>query len=248
MRIVVVEDEENMRVSLVKMIQSINPEYKVVGAANNGNEGVNLISLLLPDLVLTDIRMPQMDGLEMIQVLNQKNIKVHFVIISAYSDFEYAQKAIRLGVGDYLLKPVSYNDLERTLLVLSDSKISRKLKFTHIEELYPVPENANPIVKEAISYIKDNYSKPICMKDIAEKYNITYEYFSRIFSTDMHIGFTAFLKEFRMNTAQQLLISSDYMIQDIASMVGYDNINYFCKVFKETTGYTPTTYARVAKN
>lgn len=248
MRIVVIEDEENMCNSLVRMIRSINPEYKVVGTALNGEDGAAVIEKTMPDVVFTDIRMPRVDGLEMIRLLNQKQIRTHYVIISAYSDFEYAQKAIRLGAGDYLLKPIAYEDVERTLLVLSDNKITRKVKYALIDEMYPVPENANPIVQEAIRYIHENYSRQISMKDISDSYNVTYEYFSRIFSADMGIGFTGYLKEFRINTAQQLLKDGKYRIQDIANMVGYENINYFCKVFKDTTGYTPTVYARLVKN
>lgn len=104
MRVIVVEDDEGSLNGLVRLLESIDPSIKVVGKAGNGKEGLELIEKRIPDVVITDIKMPVMDGLEMIRNLYEKQWKKsHFIIISSYSDFEYARQALRYQVTDYLL-------------------------------------------------------------------------------------------------------------------------------------------------
>lgn len=116
MRIVVVEDEYRVRNGIIKLINKIKPQYEIAGEAENGLQGMEIIMAQKPDLVIVDIKMPMMDGIEMLTQLKEKGVKHKTVILSGYSDFEYAQKAIKLGVCEYLLKPVTADDLEQTLL------------------------------------------------------------------------------------------------------------------------------------
>lgn len=115
MRIVVVEDEDRIREGIIKLLNKISPFYEVVGEAEDGLAGLERISELKPDLVITDIKMPEMGGIEMLMQLKERGIKHRSVILSGYSDFEYAQKAIKTGVCEYLLKPVTAKDLEQVL-------------------------------------------------------------------------------------------------------------------------------------
>lgn len=110
MRILIVEDEVKIRRGLASLILR-ETDHEIVGEAKNGREGLEQILLVNPDLVITDIRMPEMDGLAMIEALNEQQIQVHCVILSGYSEFEYAKKAIRFGVDDYLLKPLAPEDI-----------------------------------------------------------------------------------------------------------------------------------------
>ncbi|HEX3046083.1 MAG TPA: response regulator [Bacillota bacterium] len=118
MRIVVVEDGAKIRRGIIQLIQKINPEYKIVGEAANGADGLKIITDLKPDLVIADIRMPELNGLEMLQQLKSQGLKHKTVIISAYSDFSFAQQAISIGVSDYLLKPVTAEKLEKALAAI----------------------------------------------------------------------------------------------------------------------------------
>ena len=106
MRIVVVEDEAPIREGMAKLLSKINPEYELVGKAADGEAGYQLIRELNPDLVIMDIRMPKMDGIAMMKKLREENIKCKAIILSAYSEFQYAQKAIELKADSYLLKPI----------------------------------------------------------------------------------------------------------------------------------------------
>lgn len=114
MRILIVEDEIKIRTGMSRLITS-HTQHTVVGEAKNGAEGLELIERLRPELVISDIRMPVMDGLEMLKEVQKRGIRSHFVILSGYSEFEYAQKAIRYGVDDYLLKPLAPEDVTEIL-------------------------------------------------------------------------------------------------------------------------------------
>lgn len=115
MRIVIVEDEAQIRTGLSRLVERISKSYHVVGCAANGIQGLSCIKAQYPDVVLTDVRMPEMDGLEMIGALTAAGIQTKYIILSAYSEFEYAKKAMSYGVSEYLLKPVSISELSQSL-------------------------------------------------------------------------------------------------------------------------------------
>lgn len=110
MRILIVEDEIRIRKGIAKLIQH-HTKHTVIGEARNGEEGMEMVRLHQPDLVITDIRMPQMDGLEMIRRLREEDGAWRFVILSGYSEFEYAKQALRYGAEDYLIKPLAPEDV-----------------------------------------------------------------------------------------------------------------------------------------
>lgn len=111
MRVVIVEDEIRIREGLIRLLGKINRDIEVVGVAENGIEGLETIQRLQPDLVITDIRMPRMEGLEMLQLLHAQHLYFKTIVLSAYSEFAYAQQAIKLGVCEYLIKPIAAEEL-----------------------------------------------------------------------------------------------------------------------------------------
>lgn len=134
MRIVIVEDEVKIREGMGKLIES-QTDHMVLGEAANGEEGLEMILRFKPDLVITDIRMPKMDGLEMIRELYSRNIPVHTVILSGYSEFEYAKRAIQYGVDDYLLKPLAADDIQK-MLVTIEQRIKKEQLTNGTPELH----------------------------------------------------------------------------------------------------------------
>ena len=115
MRIVIVEDEAAIREGMVKLLHQINPQYEVVGKAVDGQSGYELIRSVRPDLIIVDIRMPDMNGLAMIRKLQEEQVRCKVLVISAYSEFEYAREAIELGIINYLLKPLKISELKKAL-------------------------------------------------------------------------------------------------------------------------------------
>lgn len=130
MRVVIVEDEEIIRNGLIKLLGKINKDVEIVGSAEDGEVGLEIIEKVRPDLVITDIRMPKMDGIEMLGSVAKMGITHKTIVLSAYSEFEYAQKAIKLGVSEYILKPISIQEIAQSL-----KKITNQLNYEQNNKL-----------------------------------------------------------------------------------------------------------------
>lgn len=115
MKVLIVEDEFRIREGLEKLTARLSSDYEIVGTAENGVQGLEMIRTAHPDIVITDIRMPEMDGLEMITKAVEEKLPVKVIVLSAYSEFDYARRAMKLGVTEYLLKPLSYNDFSQAM-------------------------------------------------------------------------------------------------------------------------------------
>ncbi|MDP4181068.1 MAG: response regulator [Bacillota bacterium] len=165
MRIVVVEDEDRIRNGIVRLINNMSSGYEVIGEAENGLTGLELIAFHKPDLVIVDIKMHEMDGIEMLTLLKESGVKHKTVILSGYSDFDYAQKAIKLGVCEYLLKPITASDLEQTLknieneIAMEKALVSRQPNvlntLEHIFQNLVLGENAG--YEELFEYLHKTY-------------------------------------------------------------------------------------------
>ncbi|HHV12927.1 MAG TPA: response regulator [Clostridiales bacterium] len=119
-RLLIAEDDSTIRRGLVKIIEEMNLSIENILEAENGQSALALCENFFPHIIITDIKMPLMDGLEFIGMLQQEQAGLSFIIISGYNDFEYAKKAIRYGVKDYLLKPIEKNELRTTLLRITE--------------------------------------------------------------------------------------------------------------------------------
>lgn len=243
MRILVVEDEERSLDGLSRLIESIGPQFKVVGRASNGEKGLQLIEELWPDVVFTDICMPGMDGFQLIHEAEKRGFSgCSFVLISAHSDFSYVRQAFRFGVVDYILKPVSYEEIEKVLFRLDKIVPDNPFSQGHVDERYSLPENASPIVRSAVEMIRKNYASPLSLNDISSKLGVSIEHFSQTFSKQMSITFTSYLKNYRIDVAKRLLLEKRWKMQDIAAMTGYQNPKYFSRVFRDVTGMSPSEF------
>lgn len=131
MRIILVEDEPKTREGIINIIQK-HTGHKIISVAENGEEGIRALEKEQPDLIISDIRMPGMNGLEMLQKMREKGFDTGVIFISGYSEFEYAQQALKLHAMDYVLKPV---DVENFLQVLQN--VENKLKEKKTEQISP---------------------------------------------------------------------------------------------------------------
>ncbi len=243
MRIVVVEDEARSRDGLARLIESIDPRFRVVGRAANGMEGLDMLRRLWPDAVFTDIRMPDMDGFEMIRAADELGFtNCAFVLVSAHSDFSYVRQALRHGVVDYILKPVTYEEIEKVLFRLMNIAPASPFARGCIDEQHPLPENASPLVRAAIDMIHKGYASALSLDDVASRLGVSCEYFSQLFSKQMSIPFTSYLKSYRVDVAKGLLLEHRWKTQDIAAMTGYQNAKYFSRVFRDVTGMSPSEF------
>ncbi|MCF0134121.1 MAG: response regulator [Blautia sp.] len=243
MRIVVAENEQRARDGICRLICSIEGNYEVVAQASNGETALELIEQLAPDVVFTDIRMPYMDGIELIEAVRERRIKTEFAVISAHADFQLAQKCISLDVTEYILKPVTKGEMEKVLLRL-DARIKG-------QNVYPKRENeslrqdypeAHPMVLRALDIIEKEYNGRINQSDLAETLGISPQYFSYIFSKYIGEGFAAFLKKYRIRQALKIMDDGEEDMTVVAYQVGFSDVKYFYKVFREVTGKNISEY------
>ena len=236
MKIVVIEDEIHSRLGLYELIQSFGEPYKLVGEASDGYEGLRMIKELSPDVVITDIRMPKVDGLKMISDIRSCNSDVRFVILSGYADFEYAKQGIVLGIEDYLLKPITPRILRETL----DRIYQKSLK----PEQPPIPESpvCSPVVRSITEDIQKNYAQKLSLDGYAERFKMTPEHISRLFAKELGVTFSTYLTDMRMEKAKELLLNKNLKSYEIACMVGYNDAQYFCRAFKKAEGISTKEY------
>lgn len=243
-KVLIVEDENLIRKKLLHFIDYDALGMVVVADGSNGLEGVDLIKKYQPDIVLADINMPEKDGLDMIkETLDYDYIAI---IISGYDYFSYAQRALKYGVTDYLLKPISLDDLKEALINAREiiykkrNVISQK---TDLEKAVDI--SLNPLIKdstvlEMIDYIKNNYEEKISISDLSKDLAYSESMLNRKFKKEVHITFNEYLNRYRINKAIDLLKNSDYNITEIAYMCGYSSAKYFARVFKKYLGMSPS--------
>lgn len=233
--IVIVEDEFRIRQGLGSLINKVDMGCKVIGEAENGYEGLKMIQDMEPDIVITDIQMPRIDGLQMIEKAKKMGAECTFVILSGYADFEYARRGIHLGVEEYLLKPATISSVKELLLKLAGS--------TEEEANSPEAEEYSGMVKEMLAIIEKSYGMRLGLDTFADKFRMTPEYISNLFAKETGMTFSNYLKKIRIEKAKELILSTDMKIYEVACSVGYSDQKYFSKVFKEYTGVSAKQFA-----
>lgn len=233
--IVIVEDEFRIRQGLGSLINKVNMGCKVIGEAENGYEGLKMIQDLEPDIVITDIQMPKIDGLQMIEQAKEMGAACTFVILSGYADFEYARRGMRLGVKEYLLKPATIFCVKELLVKLAGNEEE--------EACRPEEEEYSGMVKEMIAIMEESYGMRLGLDTFADKFRLTPEYISNVFAKETKMTFSNYLKKVRIEKAKELILSTDMKIYEVACSVGYSDQKYFSKVFKEYTGVSAKQFA-----
>ncbi len=246
MKVVVVEDEEVVRKGIVLAVDWASVGCAVVGVASNGEEGLEIIRRCRPDLIVTDIRMPRLDGLEMLRTLREEGNEAFVILLTAYSDFAYAQTAVRLGAEDYLLKPFHDGELEEIVRrIRQKEKEEPKAPFP---DLRTVGEGGSKYVTEAIHYMMEHYNEPdIGVASIARSLGLSESHLSHIFKKETSYTLTGYLTNYRMHRAMELLKDCRNKVYEVAEKVGYRDHTYFSSTFKRLVGISPSDYQRSCK-
>lgn len=236
MRILIVEDEQRAREGLKNLIQSLSSEYEVVGMTAHGQTALEMIPTLKPDVVMTDIKMPFMSGLDFIRLARAKKLDTAFIIVTAFADFEFAKESISLGVVEYILKPVSAdelrNALQRIRKISSETVDYEWKKSSRLREQYP---QAHPLVLRMLDIIENGYADKISQKQMAESLQASSEYLSYLFKKNIGKNFAKFLQEYRIEQAKYLLKAGKDP-SEVPFAVGFSDSKYFYKVFREVAG------------
>ena len=233
MRILIAEDERRAMRGLKNLIVSISEEYEVVAEASNGRQALEMVQIVKPDVVFTDLKMPYMDGMSLIKAAQAAGISAQYVIVTAYEEFEAAREAIVLGVKDYLVKPITYDEVYDLMKRLERKKgVDGSEQIGKLKERYP---DAHPLVIKCLNFIDNGYGSKINQKELAENLGVSQEYLCYLFNKDIGETFTKFLKNYRIETAKRLLLAG-YPREEVPYHVGFSDRKYFNRVFRETVG------------
>jgi len=221
----------------------------VIGEAADGKEALEIIAQQPVDLVLTDVRMPEMDGIELAKTIQAEFPVTRVIIISGYEEFEYAREALRYGVRDYLLKPVDIDQLLDTVQKMKEEIVREKESSVQEEQnnwtAFLQKENEEKkswVIEKAKEYILAHFQGDLKASEVANELHITPNYFSMIFKKEMGKSFNEYLNDIRIEKAKYLLMDTSDRVFEIATEVGYKEYKYFVQVFRKKTGMTPTDY------
>lgn len=238
--VVIAEDEELLLNNLASKIQKADPDFEVVGKAQTGSQAYKLVEELSPDVLITDIRMPVMDGMALLTEVQKQFPLVKFIITSGFSDFDYARKAITLKVSDYLLKPIDSEELQAALLKIKNEFMITKNSY---EEIFNPGTTRMPPAKIAEllkDFLVQNYNQDINLNLIADNMNYSSSYLTRIFCQVYEYTPSKYLTNLRISNAQKMLLHNpEFSIRQIGEAVGYHDQGYFSRIFKKMTGVSP---------
>ena len=255
-KMLIIEDEVVIRKGLACVKDWKDHGITEVREAANGEEGIALIRQFHPDIVITDICMAKLSGLE---VIEQTMVEYKYIpiIISGYSDFEYAQKAIEFGVTAYLLKPI---DLDKLLEAVEKAKV--ELQKQSLLEDYETSckdfintsiamdsrrQQYGPIVRQMLDFVHEHYAEKITLGIIAGYLHYSENFILRKFKKEVQINFSEYLSRYRISKAMELMRTSDAKLSDISTQCGFSEYKYFKIVFTRYAGCTPKDFCNLIK-
>ncbi|WP_024866052.1 response regulator transcription factor [Butyrivibrio sp. FCS014] len=246
-KVMIVDDEKYVRMGIKTETDWALIGCEVVAEASNGLEALELAEEVRPDLVVSDIRMPKMDGIELAEKLTEKYPGVKVIFLTAYNEFEYARQAIRIGVSDYLLKPFQDGELEASIQRLLHLHPNAPASNSELEEqLIPLKrkeEVANRYVQNAITYIEEHYPDvDFSLGKLAESMSVSEGHISRLFKSETDQSINNYLTRYRIKKAMDYLKDVNVKVYEVAEKVGYQDIAYFSNTFKKLVGKNPSDY------
>lgn len=253
MKLLIADDEAVIRRGLISL------DWKSIGVTEvysvaNGMEAKELLNETPIDLVIFDIQMPGFSGLELAQMVKERSLDIAVVLLSGFSEFEYARSALKYGVYEYLLKPVSPMELIETMRNVKQ-RLEQKRFETELlnkkegyEGMHDVVSQVNSLfiqtpsaIKSILTEIAQNYDQNITLTDLAQKYHFSESYISRKIKKETGYSFVDILNGIRLMCAANLLRQGE-KINDVCEKTGFKDQHYFSQLFKKIFGCTPSNY------
>lgn len=265
-KLIIADDEEEIRCGLAEVVNWQDIGFELVGLFEDGADVIQYLETDDVDVILTDVRMAEVSGLEVAAYVYRAKPDTVVVINSGYKEFEYAQQAMQYNVRQYLLKPIKVAELREVFTGISRMLAQRndhyRLQLEHkryqeMLSLVPLqPNEAAPtesasstvdLIKRAKRYITDHYCEDISLEHVADHIYLHPVYLSRMFKQITGGTFSDYLTEVRMKQAMALIREDRHKVHVIGGKVGYNSTKYFTKVFKKYAGCTPKEYCRRIK-
>lgn len=239
MKVMIIDDEPAVLQALEILIDWSSLGFDQPYKYPNGVLALSEFEALQPDLVITDINMPQMDGLGFIEALRDRGWQCPVVIVSGYDDFDYAKRAIQYRVEDYVLKPIDEDELmavlERVVEGLKADSVTKEAYEAFSQDSMPY---------QMLHYIHHHYDENLKLKTMAKEFHMTSAYLGQIIKKATGDLFNDYLLKIRMKAAKEMLKNTDAMIYQVAERCGYRDTDYFIKKFSASEGCSPNTYKK----
>jgi YesN/AraC family two-component response regulator len=245
-KLIIVEDDYQIKTGLSTYFPWTDIGFEMVQSFDNGKQALDYIGSNHVDIILSDIRMPVMSGIELATEVDRHNLKILIVFLSAYEDFTYAQQALNLGVKNYIVKSTKFDDL-----VIVFRKIKKELdeKSTDQNKNVQAQMSLNADLKQEEHYkikriktfIEDN-CLDVSLVSTAAELKMNQNYLSRLFKEKTGVNFIDYVMEVKMKKAAELLVQQDYKLYQISEMVGYSNVKNFSRAFKNYFQVSPGEY------
>lgn len=247
LKLLIIDDEETVREGLKKL------PWDTIGitsieTAEDGYTALEIVATQHPHIILTDIRMPGINGLQLAEEITKQNIDGEMIVLSGYGTFEYARRAMRNGVFDFLLKPSSPAEILNTVsraverVKYNQSKKAQKEVKNFSEHLYDNAEKKTCAM--TLEYIENNYMDDITLSSLSESMHFSISYLSRLIKKETSYNFTTILLLTRMIKAAELLKKTDLKIYSICEKIGVNDQRYFSQQFKKIFNKTPMEYRK----
>lgn len=241
-KVLLIEDEDIIRRGLKFKMDWTAADCVVAGEASGGEEGLEKIEELRPDIVITDIHMQGISGMEMLRRSMEK-YDFSAIILTGYSEFENAREAVHLGVSEYLLKPLDIEELQTAIARIIQKREGQTGPGRLIRDktlALPEPESIrNTYARQMLDYIQENFSQKISILEVSDLLGVSGTHLNAKFKAETGYTFHDFLNYYRISKAVELQKQGKYKMYEIAEMVGIGDYKYFSKVYKKYVGYPP---------
>ncbi len=251
-QVMIVDDESNTLDMLAGYIKAADLGFHVVAKALGAEDALFYFKMSVPDLVITDIKMPVTDGLALLQQMRQGGWQGCAAVITGHGDFSYAQQAIRLNVFEYILKPFFPEDiaalLTRTQGILNRERLLNDAVRNEFEtqaknvELLEEDGRLPAFIHQAMVFIKEHYAEPLTLTQVARHVAVNPVYLSSCFTKYCGENFLEHITNYRITKSKELLERTNQQIQEVANQVGYIDVAYFSRIFRRVTGQTPSAF------
>lgn len=244
--VLIVEDEMLEQEFLKSVVaDELLPEDTLV-TCESGLEAVELARQNRPDIIIMDVRIPELDGISAVEEIRQFLPNACISVLTAYSDFSYAQKAVSLRVFEYLLKPIKPTDFKQVFCRMLEESKKSPVILTE-KAMVKAPEQKAErqyFIEEALKYIRDHFKERLTLESVASKVFVNPKYFSHVFKREMGVSFTEYVISLKIEYACKLLETTNYHAYRISIECGFSDPSYFNRVFCSQMNMTPQTYRK----
>lgn len=258
LKVAFVDDEYLVRNLLKNCLKWGELGIEIVGEAGSAQEALELVERVVPDILFIDINIPIMNGIQLSRAISEKYPHIRIIILTGYQEFEYAQSSIKIGVADFLTKPIIADEIRESVIRVK-AKIERErsqrneveLLKKQVEEIVLeskddlFDEEETDIVKAVQDYLRENMADfELSLQKVAGVFYINQSYLSRIFKQRTGINFVEYLTDIRVQKAIELLKKTDLKVYRIAEKVGIIDPHYLGVCFKKLTGMSMSEYKK----